>query len=1126
MPSSISQVLAIGLGLVATGSPPRAVVGDPAGRLIQIAPHAWAYVAGADGSSNSVLFVGDSAALIVDPGVSPAIAREFLAAVRQVTDRPVRSAILTHWHPDHALGVTCLAGRAFPVYSHGKTRRALAERGARVARAFAARAATPADRDELASCRVAIPDSIIGNRRNFDLGGRTIEVFHPGPAHTAGDLIAWDPAERVLATGDVFMHQASPDMGEAHPAHWALVLDSLVALKPAAVVAGHFGPSSFDDLIRFRDYLTALVGRVREALGSGTPPDRVPGSIRMPEFADFGQYPEFGATFAGNAKRVGAELAERPAKRGATAGFRTVAVLDVGLNPHQITFTADGATALVAVAGSDRVALVDVATRTIRATVPAPGTPLGVVPSGPGAIAVTRFQSDSVARYRLAGGRETGSLSTGNRGASLFAGPMPNGRYLLSVERTDRLQVFDPKGFAFGRSYPTGHRPFPPAATSDGRLAFVPNYDDGTVTVIDLWGERILDTVRVGVHPSGGVVLPGDIEYAVAVRGENKVLFVNTASHRVVDSLVDGIGDSPFSVVTSPDGRLLFVNNTASHDVSVIALPERRVVARIPVAEVPIVMAVHPSGRELWVSSEGGDRISVIAIPPQWRRPPAVMKPGVTTVAVMGMIHSGHLTSQRYGLTQVGEMVRRFRPDVVCAEIAPDRWERIWSDYTERGVIEDPRVLRFPEYFGAMLALSAELGFEIVPCAGWTKEMSDLREVRIKAFETQPAYLAARAEYAARLAAVRSRYREPLADIDDPRVIHSRAYDERQREVLELYDHYQNDLIGPGGWTTINRAHLRLIDRTIRAHRGQRVLVTFGAGHRYRILDALRLRRDVLLVPDRELVGPAAPAGQLPAWLPGVWSREWIERQGTRTSTFTVRYLQTPAGFGDLRIPVARARRSEAASFADLTDEELRALAKQRGFIGHTTADNLIATWHHEIDFQPPDTSADIGRLEGAGSGRMYEHALDSSYTEHWVSLTSGDGRFLTVRVERGGRLDRILMVAGDYFVYARNRAKDLPAAPSLEALIATTKAARDEIIGYLDCELSVGRIRGGTVPWEIQYSTLPWREGRHLDFVDRIGVRGSSGELVPRAEPGETWTVPTNTVDAGDLRLWFSAKP
>jgi hypothetical protein len=99
-----------------------------------------------------------------------------------------------------------------------------------------------------------------------------------------------------------------------------------------------------------------------------------------------------------------------------------------------------------------------------------------------------------------------------------------------------------------------------------------------------------------------------------------------------------------------------------------------------------------------------------------------------------------------------------------------------------------------------------------------------------------------------------------------------------------------------------------------------------------------------------------------------------------------------------------------------------------------------------------------------------------------------------------------------------------LPAAASLDALIATTHATRSEIIAYLDCELSVGRIRGGSTPWEIQYSTLPWREARHLDFADRIRAGGSLGGLAPLVDAGETWTVPVKTLSSDDLAALFPA--
>jgi len=64
-------------------------------------------------------------------------------------------------------------------------------------------------------------------------------------------------------------------------------------------------------------------------------------------------------------------------------------------------------------------------------------------------------------------------------------------------------------------------------------------------------------------------------------------------------------------------------------------------------------------------------------------------------------------------------------------------------------------------------------------------------------------------------------------------------------------------MIGPGGWTNINVEHYRQIDRTIREHRGKRVLVTFGGGHKYWILERLRDRGDVQLLD----MTPFLPSG-------------------------------------------------------------------------------------------------------------------------------------------------------------------------------------------------------------------------------------------------------------------------
>jgi hypothetical protein len=262
----------------------------------------------------------------------------------------------------------------------------------------------------------------------------------------------------------------------------------------------------------------------------------------------------------------------------------------------------------------------------------------------------------------------------------------------------------------------------------------------------------------------------------------------------------------------------------------------------------------------------------------------------------------------------------------------------------------------------------------------------------------------------------------------------------------------------------------------------------------------------------------------LPSWFPGVWTREWIERKGVRTDLFDIHFLQTPSLFGDVRIPRDRPSLAHAHSFADLTDAELLLLAKQRAFAGTTTIDGALATWHHEIDFQPSDSSADIGRLERIDDGHMLEHATDSSYVEAWRSLDNGAGRFLALRVDRAGRLDLLLLIVGDHFVYARNRSADLPQAESLDSLIAVTHATRSQIISYLDCEFSTGLVRGGTMPWAIQQSTLPWREGKRLDFAAAIVV-DDAGNLAPRVGTAEHWTTPVNTLTLAERRALFARR-
>jgi hypothetical protein len=276
---------------------------------------------------------------------------------------------------------------------------------------------------------------------------------------------------------------------------------------------------------------------------------------------------------------------------------------------------------------------------------------------------------------------------------------------------------------------------------------------------------------------------------------------------------------------------------------------------------------------------------------------------------------------------------------------------------------------------------------------------------------------------------------------------------------------------------------------------------------------------------------PDTTRGSAPSWFVGAWKREWTRpRGGTACETSIVRDLQTPSIFGSVRIPLHRPAFPRAQSFADLDDIQLAALLTQRGgfagtasFVGEnaTSIATTTATWQHEIDFQPRN-GIDSARLTQTGATTVFEEAIDESGDELWCSISSGDEKCLGLKITRAERVERMLIVVGDHFVYARNRTRDLPDAPSLTELVATTHATRAQIIEMLDCELSYGLVRGGRVAWEVRLSTLPWREGEALEFASEVVIDPT---VIPRPRApriGEAWTVPVNTMTREELAAMF----
>src|SRR5262245_44638897 len=91
----------------------------------QLSEHAWAYTA--EGDPNTGIVIGDDAVLVADTQATPAMAADVIRRIREVTDKPIRYVVLTHYHAVRVLGASAYG--AEHVIASEDTRDLIVERG-------------------------------------------------------------------------------------------------------------------------------------------------------------------------------------------------------------------------------------------------------------------------------------------------------------------------------------------------------------------------------------------------------------------------------------------------------------------------------------------------------------------------------------------------------------------------------------------------------------------------------------------------------------------------------------------------------------------------------------------------------------------------------------------------------------------------------------------------------------------------------------------------------------------------------------------------------------------------------------------------------------------------------------
>jgi cyclase len=292
------------------------------------------YYATANGAmitgSNDVVIVNDDDVMLVDAGVTPAVARALVQDVKLLTDKPVRWVVNTHFHYDHTDG-NSIFGPEVQIIGHEYVRQAIlnldvlhrepfktaqanlpdqiealkkqvsAEKDAQQRAMLQQQlAATEAEQKQFAEIKPTPPTMTYRSNLTLVRGRREIRLMFLGRGHTPGDTVVFLPKERIVCTGDL-MESRLAYMGDGIFDEWITTLDALKKLDFDTVLPGHGVPFHEKALITaYQSYLKDLMAQVAKLRAQGMTADQAAQKVDLISHkADFPQITGPGADLRG-----------------------------------------------------------------------------------------------------------------------------------------------------------------------------------------------------------------------------------------------------------------------------------------------------------------------------------------------------------------------------------------------------------------------------------------------------------------------------------------------------------------------------------------------------------------------------------------------------------------------------------------------------------------------------------------------------------------------------------------------------------------------------------------------------------------------------------------------------------
>ena len=263
---------------------------------VRVSQHAY-YVPGGTGVatdnfgfvSNAAFVVTGSGVIVFDTLGTPALGVQLLAAIRSVSDAPIKRIYISHYHADHMYGNQAFADTGAEIVASDGAKRYL-EGEVALQRLTERRQSLSPWINE--NTRIVAPDRYLQREERFMLGGVTIRVVDVGSAHSEGDLALFVETDGVLFSGDIIFQDRIPFLGTSNSAEWLDVLEEMERADVAVIVPGHGkaaeNPREIVSLTK--NYLAYVRAEMQQAVADWIPFDE---AYEATDWGDFIEYPAF-----------------------------------------------------------------------------------------------------------------------------------------------------------------------------------------------------------------------------------------------------------------------------------------------------------------------------------------------------------------------------------------------------------------------------------------------------------------------------------------------------------------------------------------------------------------------------------------------------------------------------------------------------------------------------------------------------------------------------------------------------------------------------------------------------------------------------------------------------------------